>query len=546
MEESVKLFISYSHRDEALRQQLDKHLAPLKRQKVIEAWHDRQIPAGTEWANEIDENLRNADIVLLLVSPDFVASDYCSNTELEIAMSRHQQGAAIIIPVVLEPCDWSWLPFAKFQAFPKDALAVTSWPNQNEAFLNVATGIRKVAQDILAQRQGQFQQKEANQEKYKAKVEQVLSVSNNGEISVADRDTLEELRESLGLTTAETQEAEDSAYQPFVDRTEKQEKYKKTLLKYIENYPFSEDITKQLENRQRDLGLKNEDIVQVTQPILAEAEKRYQETLQATGVEQQLRVNRQADNLDISSLNTDDQRNDQEAIECYRKAIELDPNNAITHNDLGLSWYYQGQDAEAIKSYRKAIELDPNNAIFYSNLGLSLQNQGQDAEAIESYRKAIELDPNDAFAHNNLGLSFSAQGKDSEAIEHYQKAIELDPSNATIHGNLGFSLSNQGRYEEATKSYQKAIEIDPSDANLHGNFGLSLHAQEKDEEAIKYYRKAIEIDPNNATFYSNLGFSLAAQEKHTEAIECYRKAIKIDPNNAIIHSNLGLSLQAQD
>jgi tetratricopeptide (TPR) repeat protein len=570
MEESVKLFISYSHRDEELRQQLDKHLAPLKRQKVIEAWHDRQIPAGTEWANEIDENLRNADIVLLLVSPDFVASDYCSNTELGIAMSRHQQGAAIIIPVVLEPCDWSWLPFAKFQAFPKDALAVTSWPNQNEAFLNVATGIRKVAQDILAQRQGQFQQKEANQEKYKAKVEQVLSVSTNGEISVADRDTLEELRESLGLTTAEAQEAEDSAYQPFFDRAEKQEKYKKTLLKYIESYPFSEDIIKQLENRQRDLGLKTEDIAQVTQPILAEAEKKYQETIQAIG------INEQADNLDILSLNTD---NDQEAIECYRKAIELDPNNAIIHNDLGLSLHYQGkdeeaiecyqkaieldpnnatihsnlglslhnqgQDTEAIKCYRKAIELDPNNATIHSNLGLSLHNQGQDEEAIECYRKAIAIDPNYAFAHNNLGLSFSAQGKDSKAIDCYQKAIELDPSNATIHGNLGFSLSNQGRYEEATESYQKAIEIDPSDANFYGNFGLSLHAEGKDEEAIECYRNAIEIDPNNATFYSNLGFSLAAQEKHKEAIECYRKAIAIDPNNATIHSNLGLSLQAQ-
>jgi hypothetical protein len=156
-EESVKLFISYCHRDEKLREQLEKHLSPLKGQKVIEAWHDRQIRAGDEWANQIDDNLNKADIILLLVSPDFVDSDYCSNIELEQAVKRHENGEAIIVPVILEPCDWSWLPFAKFQAFPKDGKAITTWGNQNEAFLDVATGLRKVAQELFAKRQQKLQ-----------------------------------------------------------------------------------------------------------------------------------------------------------------------------------------------------------------------------------------------------------------------------------------------------------------------------------------------------------------------------------------------------
>lgn len=128
-EESVKLFISYSHRDEVLRRQLDKHLAPLQRQRVITAWNDREIKAGMNWANQIDDNLNKADVILLLISPDFVASDYCSNIELEQAMKRHHAGNAIIVPVVLEPCDWAWLPFGKFQAFPRDAKAITTWTN---------------------------------------------------------------------------------------------------------------------------------------------------------------------------------------------------------------------------------------------------------------------------------------------------------------------------------------------------------------------------------------------------------------------------------
>jgi len=288
-EESVKLFISYCHRDEKLREQLDKHLSPLKGQKIIEAWHDRQIRAGDEWANQIDDNLNKADIILLLVSPDFVASPYCSDIELKQAVKRHENGEAIIVPVILEPCDWSWLPFAKFQAFPKDGKAITTWGNQNEAFLDVATGLRKVAQELFAKRQQKLQQQKANREEYNEKVEEALSLSTGGEIFVADRDTLDELREKLGLTKEEASAIEDLAYRPFKDREEKLEKYKKTLCKYIEkgDYPFSDEVKRQLEIRQRDLGIKTEDIEKATQPILAQAEAKYQERLQAEEAERQ-------------------------------------------------------------------------------------------------------------------------------------------------------------------------------------------------------------------------------------------------------------------
>ena len=290
-EESVKLFISYSHKDEALQEQLVTHLAPLKKQKVIEAWHDRQIQAGMNWENQIDDKLNIADIVLLLISPDFVASDYCSNIEIEQAMKRHHDGEAIIIPVILEPCDWSWLPFAKFQAFPKDARAITTWDNQNEAFLDVAAGIRTVAQDLFAQRQQKLQKKEEAQKAYKEKVENMLSL--DGKISLADRDTLDESRETLGLTKKEAEQIEERAYQPFKDRAEKQERYRKTLLKYIQNgnYPFSDEITSELEDRQRDLGLRPEDIEEITRPILAKAEATYQEMrAEATELQQPLEL----------------------------------------------------------------------------------------------------------------------------------------------------------------------------------------------------------------------------------------------------------------
>jgi hypothetical protein len=138
----VKVFISYSHADEALRQELDKHLMALKRQDLIDVWHDRRITAGEEWADQIDTNLRAADVVLLLVSSDFIASSYCYEKELLEALRRHEQGKAIVIPVILRPCDWKDLPFGKLQAATKDGRPVTKYANLDDAFLEITLAIK--------------------------------------------------------------------------------------------------------------------------------------------------------------------------------------------------------------------------------------------------------------------------------------------------------------------------------------------------------------------------------------------------------------------
>ncbi|HEY0173241.1 MAG TPA: tetratricopeptide repeat protein [Pyrinomonadaceae bacterium] len=151
--EALELFYSYSHEDEDLRDGLQTHLSTLKRQNVINGWHDRRVVAGEEWGGEIDEHLKTADIILLLVSSDFLASDYCYATELTLAMRRHDDGEACVVPVILRPCDWKGVPFGKLQALPKNARPVTTWPNRDEAFTDVAIGIRKAAADLLARRQ---------------------------------------------------------------------------------------------------------------------------------------------------------------------------------------------------------------------------------------------------------------------------------------------------------------------------------------------------------------------------------------------------------
>jgi formylglycine-generating enzyme required for sulfatase activity len=148
---AVEVFFSYSHKDEDLRDELSKHLALMKRQRVITAWHDRKIGAGTEWENEIDEHLNTADIILLLISSDFLASDYCYDIEVKTAMKRHDEGEARVIPVILRPVDLKGALFGKLQALPKEARPVTDWPNRDQAFLNVAQSIRAAIEELQLQ-----------------------------------------------------------------------------------------------------------------------------------------------------------------------------------------------------------------------------------------------------------------------------------------------------------------------------------------------------------------------------------------------------------
>jgi hypothetical protein len=145
----VKLFFSYSHKDEDLRDELVKHLSILKRQGVLEAWHDRAIDAGSEWKTEIDDHLNQAHLILLLISSDFLASDYCYAIEMLRAMERHESKEAVVIPVILRSCEWKGAPFGKLQGLPKDMKPVRDWADRDQAFTNIVLGIRKVVERLV-------------------------------------------------------------------------------------------------------------------------------------------------------------------------------------------------------------------------------------------------------------------------------------------------------------------------------------------------------------------------------------------------------------
>jgi hypothetical protein len=144
----VTAFVSYSHVDAKLKADLIKHLTPLKRLGIISTWNDQEIKAGDEWENAITTKLVKADLVLLLISADFIASEYCYTKELTSVLDRHKAKKAMVVPVILRPCLWTDLPFGALQAVPPDAKPVTAWENQDDALMAVAKAVREAVQAL--------------------------------------------------------------------------------------------------------------------------------------------------------------------------------------------------------------------------------------------------------------------------------------------------------------------------------------------------------------------------------------------------------------
>jgi hypothetical protein len=141
----LKLFISYSHADQGLLDQLHKHLAQLRRDGTISEWYDRNIHAGGNLDREIAAALEGADIFLACASPDYIASNYCYERELDRALEKEEARELTIVPVIFEPCEWLKTPLERFKAVPRDGKPIVEYTNQNVALLEVATEIRRLA-----------------------------------------------------------------------------------------------------------------------------------------------------------------------------------------------------------------------------------------------------------------------------------------------------------------------------------------------------------------------------------------------------------------
>ena len=213
--------------------------------------------------------------------------------------------------------------------------------------------------------------------------------------------------------------------------------------------------------------------------------------------------------------------------------------NVVAHKGLGDVFSQHGNLDAAIVQYRKALEIQPNNADYRVNLGSALSKMGQINQAIEQYRKALEINPNYEVACYSLGTTLAACGKLDEAIAQYRKALEIDPDYVAARSNLGIALFDEGKYDEAIGQYRKALEIDPACVTADYNLANALVKEGQLDDALAHYRHALKLKPDYALAHYGLAIVLCAKQQWPEAIAQFRNALEINPDFAQAREGLG-------
>jgi tetratricopeptide (TPR) repeat protein len=229
----------------------------------------------------------------------------------------------------------------------------------------------------------------------------------------------------------------------------------------------------------------------------------------------------------------------EEAKAHLQQALQLKPNYAEAHANLGNVFIYQHRYDEAIDQYQQALRLDPNLFAVHYILAIALHDKGRFDQAEAHYRQALRLNPHHAAAHHSLGITLMAAHRLDEAVACYQQALRLDPQIADAYNNLANALAQQEKLAEAVSCYEQALRLNPDRKEIHFNLGISLERLEKPVEATRSYNAALRLDPNYAEAHMNLGNVLAQQGKTDDAIKCYEQVLKTKPGDAEALTNIG-------
>ncbi len=409
---------------------LRKHLMPLQRRGLISIWSDTDIDAGTAWEDEIKKHLDSAHIILLLISPDFMASDYCYSTEMERALERNIKGEARVIPIILRPTAWKGAPFDKLQMLPSNAKPVTdrrSWQNEDEALNDVIEHIDPIVLELLLPL-------------YIAEAEEHVKKGRRD-------DALAVYERALRLSPDRIAALYGKAATLFL-----LDRYEESLAAY----------DKTIEISMQNTGMVAARLYYGKGSALRKL-KRYDESLQA--YDEAIRLNPQRrrtlkDKVELLLL----LKRYPAAIEVYQQLIKVDAENAATyHIQTGDVLVKLRRYPQALEAYSEAIRLDPDETLdkrLYHKKGELLLKLGQFEEAVATYEQAIILDPQIAVYHLNRGKALLKLKRFEEGFAAYENCIKLseDVDPYQFYGK-GQALVGLERYEEALVAFDEAIRL---------------------------------------------------------------------------------------
>jgi tetratricopeptide (TPR) repeat protein len=350
----LRVFLSYSHRDEKLCERFRVHLSQLKRDGLIEAWSDRRITAGTEWAGAIDEHLNSAHIIILLVSADFLASDYCNDIEMTRALERSRKDEARVVSVILKPCDWQTSPFARLQALPAGGIPVVDWKTNDHGFVDAVKGLRRLIIELCGQGTVRVQvlQTAIRRHPWRWVSGLVFAAallvcwwlwSNSQRYLNQGTDLL-----NVGLY---------AEARPALQRAKKLN-------------PFS---------RRAGCGLEAIEL----------------DAMRSDRVQFEQRLNREYPRCAYLRVLTGDQKyrkgDRQGALTEYQEAVKLEPQLAEAYFNMGRILDLEGDPDSALKPYQKAALLSPGTSRYHNNLAGLYFRLGDYDKAIEEYEQVSKF-----------------------------------------------------------------------------------------------------------------------------------------------------------
>src|SRR6266702_2801401 len=407
---SIKVFYCYAREDKILRTKLEKHFALLQQQGLITGWSDRDIDAGNEWAKEVDSNLKTANIILLLISPDFMHSKYCYSIEMTQALERQKLGTARVIPIILRPGDYEGAPFSHLQALPTDAIPITDrkWHNHDEAFRDVAQGIRKTVKELLSKQW----QDEGDIHYYRQQYKDALTAFERA-IYYDPNNVLAYVGKGQALNQLAYPNDEFS-----FDR-------------YVEAHTaFIEAIVLDPKNASAYVG---------------------------RGVAMLGMATR-------SSFDSQPTANDQEGVLAdFEQAIHLEPNNEAAYIERGNALMVFNRPEEALEAYEKAREIAGClNREVYKKMAEALFQLKRYEEALSTYELCTKENIHDPNLYVNMGNVLVKLQRYQSALNAYEQAISLGAQSGEIYTLKGNMLCLLDRWQEALDVFDIALRSLPS------------------------------------------------------------------------------------
>ena len=511
MSKSLKVFITYAHKNTEAKDKLITYLAVLKQNGLIDVWHDNEILPGDKWRDTIFNNLADSNILLYLTCPYSLASENC-NKELTAQLNPNIK----VIPIILEHCDWQNHQLSDFQALPekgKPIYDINEWNPESKGWMSVVKGIQKVVQKMQSQAKSSPS----------ITLEEIETLAfltfHRGNFMMMLHQVNEALKAySRAIELSSKNAAAAAAYTnrgvAYGEKGELDSAIKDytTAIKLDPSYAYA---------------YNNRGYAYIEKDEIERAIKDLDNAIELKGDFAPAYNNRgyafsKRDEID-------------NAINDFTKAIKLDKYLAEAYSNRGAAYTKKGEIDFAIDDLNMAIHLKNDYVQAYINRAGVYLNTGAYNLAIKDCDNAIRLDKKCAEAYNQRGNVYVGRREDYRAIDDFDIAIQLKENYPTTYYNRGVAYTNIGDFEAAIKDFTDTIQLNPDYIDAYYDRGLAHYKIGAANLSIQDYSKAIELDQHLVKAYKNRGLAFLLAGSADSALDDFSKVIEFWPNDAITY-----------